>query len=48
MHRTKTKTTLTVKEAEREAYISRITALLIKCGDISLLDLIEKLLKKSI
>ena len=48
MRRTKTQKALSVKEALNEAYIKRIMALLRKCGDTCLLDLIEKLLKKSV
>ena len=32
----------------KENYISNITGLLQKCNDISLLDLIQKLLEKSV
>ena len=36
------------EETLKESYIKSIVALLEKCNDISLLDLIKKLLEKSI
>jgi hypothetical protein len=36
------------QEELKELYINNISSLLLQCTDISLLDLIEKLLKKSI